>query len=243
MVNRERLLNIEGTVNCRDIGGYATQDGKQTRWRVYFRSDGLDTLTPSGQQALLDQGITTVIDLRRAEEARKWPDQLPDGITYHQLAFFEETPSLREVFKIPDLVVQYSQLIDECQPAVKTVLETIAQAENGGVLYHCAGGKDRTGLITALLLGLAGVDDETIAQDFELTTTYTAPYRAQWRSNAIKQGMDPDYYDKTAYVKARMMLGTLAHLHKTYGGIAGYVQAIGIDDNTISALRNRLIDA
>ncbi len=238
----ERRLNIEGTLNCRDVGGYPTPEGKKTRWGVYYRSDGLDKLTPAGQQALVNHGITTVIDLRRANEVENWPDKLPNGVTFHHRAFFEETPALKAVFQVPDLVVQYSKLLDECQPAVKSILETIAAADTGGVLYHCAGGKDRTGLVTALLLGLAGVDDQTIAQDFELTTHYTAAYRDQWRDEAIKQGIDPDYYDRTAYVKAEYMLGTLAHLHENYGGIANYVRSIGVNETAIGMLRSRLIE-
>jgi protein-tyrosine phosphatase len=164
----QRHIQINGINNLRDLGGYATQDGGQTRWGVFLRSANLDEVAAAGQRQLLDYGLRHIIDLRTTFEIQRWPDVFAQSsaVNYHHLPFFDDNPGMEDIDGFDDVVEIYTFMVERCQPAVRTILETISTADDGAVLFHCAGGKDRTGIIAALLLGLAGVDDATIAQDY-----------------------------------------------------------------------------
>lgn len=241
----QRQLRLEGAHNVRDLGGYVTQAGEQIRWKVFLRAANLDKLTAAGQGTLLDYGVRHIIDLRTTSELQRWPDVFAGStaLNYHHLPFFEDNPSMDDIDRLDDVVDIYKLMVERCQPAVKTILETIGAADDGAVLFHCAGGKDRTGIIAALLLGLAGVDDDTIAQDYALTAELTASLRVAWRAEAEAAGADMEKHDRMTTAKPEYMLGTLAHLHTKYGGIDGYLRAIGVDAATIGRLRSRLVTA
>ena len=239
----QQHIPIEGTHNVRDLGGYATQDGGQTRRGVYLRSDNLDKVTAAGQGQLLDYGVRHIIDLRTTSETKRWPDVFASStaVNYHHLPFFDDGARTNDDAVWDDVVEGYKFTLERNQPAVRTILETIGAADEGAVLFHCAGGKDRTGLIAALLLGLAGVDDETIAQDYALTAKLTAAPRVAWRAEAEAAGEDMERYDRLSIARPEYMLGTLAHLHAKYGGVRGYVRTVGVDAAMIEALRSRLV--
>lgn len=236
-------IPIEGTNNVRDLGGYPTRDGNLTRRGVYLRADNLDTVPAAGQAKLLDHGVRHIIDLRTTTETQRWPDVFAHSpvVSYHHRPFFDDDARSDEVDILDDVVEMYKLFVERYQPEIRLILETIGAVGEGAVLFHCAGGKDRTGIIAALLLGLAGVDGETIAQDYALTAELTAARRVVWRARAEADGQDMARYDRLSIARPEYMLGTIAHLRQTYGGIPGYVRAIGVDAATIEALRSRLV--
>jgi protein-tyrosine phosphatase len=160
----DRHLAWEGCWNARDLGGLRLRDGGQTRWRTTVRMDSPQRLTAKAWQEIWDYGIRTVIDLRNSEEIR--PDSRPDGITTRQVPLDKE--------KDPDFVLErgldctplhYPAFLERFPDRVADVFRAIAAAEPGGIVYHCAAGRDRTGVITLVLLALAGVEPEDIAAD------------------------------------------------------------------------------
>ncbi|MET0237037.1 MAG: tyrosine-protein phosphatase [Kibdelosporangium sp.] len=164
----DRHLAWEGCWNARDLGGLRLRDGGQTRWGTTVRMDSPQRLTDVAWQEIWDYGIRTVIDLRNTEEIK--PDGRPARLTTLQVPLDEE--------KDPGFVVDrgldctplyYPAFLDRFPGRVADVFRAIASAGPGGVVYHCAAGRDRTGLITLVLLALAGVEPEDIAADNALS--------------------------------------------------------------------------
>src|SRR5688572_11475261 len=169
---RPRVLGWDGCLNARDLGGYPTRNGQETRWGAIVRSDNLTPLTAAGRQALVAYGVRTVIDLRRpsetAEFANPYAEPGPHDVAYANVPF--ERPAADPDREPDSLAAQYRWMLDTFPGGVAAIVTAIARAPAGGVLIHCMGGKDRTGLIAALLLDLAGVERAVIGEDYALTT-------------------------------------------------------------------------
>ena len=183
-----RHLALEGTWNIRDLGGYATSDGRRTRWKTLLRGDVLHGLPPASRKAIIGYGVRTVIDLRKADEVRRQPNDFagsPQVAYYHQdlvgdapltgivddSSFSGE--SKRVVINRTDVDrVSYAVILDHSRARVSETLATLAEPGVLPALFHCGVGKDRTGLIAALVLGLAGVPAGTIAEDYALSARY-----------------------------------------------------------------------
>ncbi|HEX5689144.1 MAG TPA: tyrosine-protein phosphatase, partial [Roseiflexaceae bacterium] len=163
-----RFITLDGCYNMRDVGGYRTRDGHRTRWRTLLRSDSLHRLTPQSWAALREHGVRTIIDLRRPAELRYSGYTVDDanGMRYQHLPIFDD-----EMYELVDQPAQdldqlYQLLLDHCSGSFAGVLRTVGADGGAPALIHCAVGKDRTGLSIALALQVAGVDAETIAEDY-----------------------------------------------------------------------------
>jgi protein-tyrosine phosphatase len=239
MDDSQRLLNFPALLNVRDLGGYPTTDGGRTRWRSLLRSDDLSQLTPAGVDAMVEYGVETVIDLRWAEEIALNPSPIPGQvpIRYEHVSLLAETAQAwaaicqdtrKELWK--PLVLQHFHT-ELC-----TVLRLIATAAPGPLLFHCVSGKDRTGLIAALLLTVAQVEPESIARDYAQSTErlrdpYLARYPEVARAEIIERVRCPPE-------GAHNMLQYLADR----GGVRAYLMTIGLTAGEIESLRARLRD-
>jgi protein-tyrosine phosphatase len=248
VTERERRLALAGTFNVRDLGGYTTRDGRTTRWGVILRADSLHALTPEAQEALLAYGVRTILDLRNAGETDRWPNPFAaaDRVRYLNLTLSSNpaapsgTPTRQTVFA---LEIVYRRILDHAQAGVATVLTTLAEPAALPAMVHCMAGKDRTGLVVALLLAIAGVPYETIAEDYALTATFqTEEYRAGARQRAESNGHDWEHYQRLLGCPPEFMLRTLAYLDERYGGVDSYLRAIGLDDAHVTALRDALVE-
>ena len=165
-----RRLAWEGCVNARDLGGYPTADGRETRWGAVVRSDSPAALTEAGRAALADYGVRAIVDLRLPTELADAPNPFAEpgdhGIAYTNVSFIDPAFAPDAVTTLAD---DYLQMLDRYRRPVAEAITAVAQASPGAVLVHCAAGKDRTGLVAALLLGLVGVPAETIAADYAMT--------------------------------------------------------------------------
>ncbi|MBP1844859.1 protein-tyrosine phosphatase [Rhizobium petrolearium] len=245
MLACERLIALEGAHNVRDLGGYPTVTGSLTRWRSILRGDALHRLGPVDIGILLDHGLTTVIDLRNAHELATEinPFARHTKVRYHNTPLFSALAPVEMMVDAAsgfDMGDRYCQAIDECRPAIAEVLGTIANAPEGIVLFHCSAGKDRTGVISALLLANAGVDEATIIEDYALTATISGPLIGRLRERALGRGAAPALLDIVLASEPRSMRRTLDHIRKNYGGIQGYMSALGFDPTMTGRLRNRL---
>ena len=244
----QRHLDVEGTHNMRDIGGYETSGGRRTRWRTLFRSDSLHRLSPTAQTTLLGYGIKTVVDLRTNRELQSEPNVFAhsSAVAYHHLGMVgdETEPMPPEGLDVAERIAHsYSGMLDRGLEPIGKTLKALAAPDALPALYHCAGGQDRTGLITALLLGIAGVSAQTIAEDYTLTAEYAVN---AYLGEDAPPGTDPARYTVEAY-RARNclpegMIGTIQYLHEHYGGMEGYARAAGLDNAQIETLRQALVD-
>lgn len=240
MHDPQRVLEFPALLNARDLGGYPTRDGGRTRWRSVLRSDDLAQLTPEGVQAMADFGIETVVDLRWPQEAELHPSPVPRGLShieYRQISLLAATPE------------QWSALIDQCEKEMwkcavlehvreelKEVLRFIAASSPGPLLFHCVAGKDRTGIIAAMMLALADVEPDAIAYDYAASTlnlqdAYIKRYSSAEPAAIIEAVRCPE-------VGVHNML---AYLEKV-GGVVEYLESIGLTSAEIAALRARLRD-
>ena len=247
----ERHLDIDGAYNVRDLGGYPTSDGRQTRWKTFVRASSLHALQPSAQSALLDYGIRTVIDLRRTVETKQAPNVFEGSteIAYlHQNLLGDEVPVGEEdavaTGELADYIMaSYTRWLDQRQPQIGETLATLADPDARPAVYHCAGGKDRTGVISALLLGLAGVPQEVIAEDYALSARYLLDrYFAEEASTDSNPG-DYTWQDyQREFCPPDAMLKVLGYVDEQYGGIEPYVRTIGVDSGQIESIRTALVE-
>lgn len=234
-----RHLEIEGSWNVRDLGGYATEDGRSTRWRVVVRAGNLDKVTVEGQRALVDYGIRTIVDLRDTAEIEEYPDVFAQSteVVYCHL------PILRNGYAngYVRLDKLYTNYLDAYQSEVGKIITAVAESEPG-TLVHCHAGKDRTGMVTALLLGAVGVPDTVIAEDYALTSARISHLVAEWRDYTLKQGGDMERFEHDVSADATTMLGVLAHLRQRYGGVGAYLSMCGVPADDLEMLKQRLLD-
>jgi len=217
-----RALDWDGCVNVRDLGGLPTEDGAVTRRGAVVRSDNARRLSDAGWAALLAHGIRRVVDLRAAEElADDPPREAPVEVV--RVALMGEADGdyiaalAARLDPADDEAAQfrvfYLDALERHRERVAAALAAVADAPEGGVLVHCAAGMDRTGLVVALLLRLAGVPAGEVADDYAATRG-AAPREA--------------------------MLGALAELEARHGGVEDYLRAAGLDEGRIARLRERL---
>lgn len=235
-----RRLSFPRLLNARDLGGCPTLDGARTRWRSLLRADDLAQLDAEGLAALADYGITTVVDLRWRAETERHPSPIPAALPqvhYRQISLLTPTEdewrerSIDATKELWNCVV-----LERVGLELREVLGTIAAAAPGPLLFHCIAGKDRTGLVAALLLALADVLPEAIAQDYALST-------ANLRDGYLERyaHRDPEQILAALHCPeegAYNMLKFLAHA----GGVRTYLREIGLARDEITALRARLRD-
>lgn len=239
-----RHLNLEGTYNLRDMGGYPTLDGRTIRWRTFFRSDSLHRLSPVAQTTLMGYGVRTVIDLRRSDELQMAPNVFASSshLAYYHVSLLLDTPPVRRQVPRP-LIDTYRIILDQRQEQLCQALATLAVPGGLPALVHCTAGKDRTGLIVALVLGLAGVPTTTIVEDYALSAQYlVGTYLEEARQRAEKNGVSWEWFQHQVICPPEFMHTTLQYLEERYGGIAAYVRAIGLSDTQCRRLQETLVE-
>jgi protein-tyrosine phosphatase len=239
MLHSQRRLLFPDLLNARDLGGCPTRDGQHTRWRSLLRADDLHQLRPDGVEALLAYGVRTVIDLRWPVEAELHPSvfqQQSDGLQYVHLSLLGESEAAWHERR-PKAPREWwnTVVLDRAQPEVAAILRTIAQASEGGVLFHCMAGKDRTGVIAALLLALADVEPAAIADDYVVSTE-----NLREATLAAHPEAERDAVLDSIRCPPEQVHNMLAHLDRRYGGPAGYLDAIGLSQPEARRIRARL---
>jgi protein-tyrosine phosphatase len=233
-----RHLAWDGCFNARDLGGLPLAGGGTTRWRAVVRADALDGLTPAGWDALRAYGVRTVIDLRNDDERGACAVGPPPGLTTLHLPL--DGTEDREFWDVWDSGPQfgtplyYRPHLERLPERSAAVLAAIAHADPGGVVVHCAGGRDRTGQITMLLLALAGVEPDAIAADYALSTE-----RVTARCTALGRPDDgpllESFLTERGTSAAAVITETLAKLD-----VEATLRTAGLTDTDLAALRRRL---
>jgi hypothetical protein len=242
---RSRLIPLEGCLNFRDLGGYPTVDGRVVRWRQVFRSDALHLLTPADVGQLRDElRIRDVIDLRSSAEVRS-EGQGPlaaEDVRFHHVPLFDGEVRMedRERAAQISLADRYVFLAELAGERIARVVSTVAAA-GAGAVFHCAAGKDRTGVISAILLGLLGVSDDVIVADYVATRenldAIVDRLNALEGYRAMLAALPPD----TMHAEPETMLEFLARLRAAHGSIEDYVLQAGVASAAIDRLRDRLL--
>lgn len=240
---RTRILAWDGCLNVRDLGGYVTSDGRMTRWGAIVRADSLFTLSRAGQRALYDYGVRTIVDLRLPGEVEQAPNPFATpgdhDINYIHQSFIS-VPRERDA-PYTTLANEYTGELDRNAGSIARIMSLIATAGDGGVLIHCVGGRDRTGLIAALLLSLVGVPLDTIAEDYALSSECLRPRDAEFLENGPGERADRERLLEQTQTRPEIMRETLTHLQATHGDVAAYLRQAGVTLHELELLRTRLI--
>ncbi|MFG3036095.1 tyrosine-protein phosphatase [Streptomyces sp. NPDC048330] len=243
-----RHIPFERLHNFRDLGGYRTADGGTVRWETLYRSDSLAKLTdaePSDLQRFRALAVTTVIDLRYPWEiAAKGRLPETEAVSWHNLSIEHRPYDQAEIDPDVDpwryLADRFAEVAEDGAEELRTALEVIAAAD-GPLVFHCASGKDRTGLLAALVLGLLDVPDEEILADFALTELATERLVADWRATHPGRELRWPGYGRAPADVLRLFLADLRDRH---GSVHGYVTGhVGLDPAVIARLRSRLVQA
>jgi protein tyrosine/serine phosphatase len=246
-----RDLVWDGCLNVRELGGLPTADGGETRPGAVVRADSVRQLSDEGWRALVDHGVRTVIDLRGDDERGEDPPaDLPVEVVH--VPFFAaseaEWVEIAEELEAaataaPDVATAtrnvYLIFLERFRSNVAAAVRAVAHAPQGAVVIHCVGGKDRTGLLSAFLLHLAGVDDQDIAADYALSEERLRPRHEAW-FEAAESEEELERLRRIAQTPAASMVGVFRELERRYGGVDAYLRDAGVTDEELEHLRARL---
>ncbi|MFG3517291.1 tyrosine-protein phosphatase [Streptomyces bobili] len=244
----DRHLSFEAVHNFRDLGGYTTPDGRQrVRPGRLFRSDSLGKLMPDTPDwdLFLSLGIRTVIDLRHPWEADR-AGRVPahPSFTYRNLSIehrpYDQPAQAPDVEPGPYLAERYMEVAEDGTQEIREALRLIARTDAPAV-FHCASGKDRTGQLAALVLGLLGIDDDQITEDYTRTELARPALLADWRT---RHNGDSPAWPHHLHAPESVMRLYLTALTTRYGSQEAYVEkALGLDPETLSTtLRANLLE-
>jgi protein-tyrosine phosphatase len=218
------------------------------KWRTLFRADAVHRLPDSELDQLAEIGLRTVVDLRTGSEVDEGHLHDPHrGITHVHLDVLGQVWKPSDLDDDADARVVLSELyvhmLDIGAPALSEAFRTLAQSENLPAVFHCAAGKDRTGVLAAMVLSTIGVADHVIVADYAISGTNMAELIERLKRDR-PEALTAMNDQPSAYLAAppEAMDRLLAHVNSEYGSMTGYVKSIGIDADVIEALTSVLLD-
>lgn len=234
------FVDFARVFNFRDLGGHPAKDGRTIRHGVLYRSDNLGGLQEEDRERFQAMGIRTIVDLRKPREIEKLGGRAPEwacsvwhNVALKNPAWLAEDYSEQEG-PVAYLIARYLESAETTGGEYARVLSILADPRTAPVAVHCLGGRDRTGMVFALLLDLLGVPDEVIAADYHFTELSTERYLAWYRS------VEPTALDLPPYLAvtpAEVILTVLEYLRDKYRSIEDYLRAHGLSPEEIAALR------
>lgn len=234
-----RHLDLPGVFNLRDLGGYPAAGGGSIRWRTLLRADALNQLDSTGVAALAALELRTIIDLRTHVEAEMAPSAVAGlaARTTHISLLGGDLQALPL-----ELAAIYRYIVAKCGGAIADAVRVLCADEAMPALVHCSAGKDRTGIISALVLAVAGVPDEFIAADYALSSIYLDPQRtpAIGRLQA-STGLGDRLTVALLSSPPALILQVLAQVRAAAGSVESYLQQHGLRPAELANLRARLV--
>jgi protein-tyrosine phosphatase len=243
-------LTWEGCVNVRDLGGLPTEDGRRTRLGGVVRADNVRRLTDEGWRALAEHGVRRIVDLRFPEELAEDPprDVDIDVVNVSVLGVANDPEYVKELdahLAANDIADHYAwsyiDFLERYRERFGAAFAAIADAD-GTVVVHCFAGKDRTGLVAAVLLRLAGVDHATIGADYALTAENLRSSWEVWLHEAVDDE-ERAKREKLQHTPAEAMTRVVQEIERRYGDVVSYLRAAGLTDEQVDRLRERLVAA
>lgn len=244
---RERQLVWDGCLNVRDLGGHPTDGGGSTAFGAVIRADSVRRLSDAGWRQLVEYGIARIVDLRHADELAADPSaDVPVEVVHVPVLPDPAWPYWAEIDAVADAAgdaaaaraAVYLEFLDRFDHGFAAAISAVAGAGRGGVVVHCFAGKDRTGLVAALLLRLAGVSVPDVAADYALSEQNLRTWSEPWIERADDE-VERERRRRTAAAPAAAMEAVLRDLDAR-GGAAAYLRAAGVPDADLRAVRGRL---
>jgi len=245
---RERCVRFEAVFNFRDLGGYWAGDGRRLRWGRLFRSDALQWMTQGdAHKAREVLAVRSVVDLRDSEEVeRNGRAPFAHGpVSYFHIPILDgERRASQQAQDSPhfDMAGLYLKMLAKGAGDFVQAVHTVSTRAHEPVVFHCAAGKDRTGLLAAILLGALGVSDDDIVEDYALTARYMGPIVERMRETPgyaeIVRNLPADIFAS----KPEAMARTLEEVRAAWGSMRGYLAAGGLDPADLVMLERAIVE-
>lgn len=240
MISNLKRLPMENVHNLRDIGGYPIGFDKMTKWHLFYRADGIFDLSESEVKFIIDNyKINTLIDLRSSTEIKNKPNNFENHgvVNYFNVQLLPEIPQGEplEEKRIETLGDLYILLAKKSKNRFKEVFDIIYKTIPNPVLFHCTAGKDRTGIIAALLLSICGVKRDDIICDYEISFTYL--------KNSLEKIHDVSKPPRMHMLmsEASNMEKFLDYIDENYDTSEKFLLSCGVTENQISEIRNNFV--
>jgi protein-tyrosine phosphatase len=237
-------VDLQGAYNVRDLGGLRTRDGRRTRHGVIYRGDSLDGITPADASILFEKlGIGSIVDLRT--EAETELSGLVFPVPRYRYSVLAEGRLGKEPFPSDDpveLAKVYLSNLEGGRSAAKGTFDVIAANLQAGVatLFHCAAGRDRTGVIAALLLGLVGVTDGQIAMDYVQSNRNARRVTKKLAENPLYANHEA-HMREVILLREQTILGFMRLLREQAGGPRQFSLDSGVSEETISVIEDNFV--
>ena len=244
-----RRVSLVGAHNVRDLGGYPSRFGGSVRWARLYRADRLDALTAADVETLNGLGLVAIYDLRTVEERNDAPDVVAsahvpilvrvvtglDAIDFASIVGHDD--GVRFMTEMVSDIVRYAG------HEIGSIVYTLADPDRTPMMFHCSAGKDRTGVVAAMILETLGVDRDLVLDDFELTERYRRPETAAAAADhLLRRGLAPEAARGALGAPRSMMATALRVLDEEFGGIERYLtEHGGIDRSALDAIRRSLL--
>ena len=245
---RVRELNWEGCLNVRDLGGLPVEGAGETRFGVVVRADSVRRLSDAGWAAFVGYGVERIVDLRfHSELAADPPAELPVEVVHVPVlpdpgsSHWDEIEAAAARAESPAAAtrVVYLEFLERFRGGFARAVGEVARPAAGTVVVHCLGGKDRTGLVTALLLRLVGVGADEVARDYALSERNLLPRDGAW-IEAAEDEQERERRSRIAASPREAMAQVLDELDRRYGGARAYLRAAGAAEEDLDRVRARL---
>lgn len=239
-----RRIALDSILNVRDLGGYLCEDGGVTQYGRFLRCgilqgpneediEELDKIIP----------VRTVFDLRgtfEVEESSPTYRETPE-VDYYHFPLLEINPA-EENSSSRTLKDAYVDILENRQDSLRQIFTLMANAKEGAILYHCTLGKDRTGVLSALLLGLCGVDELDVIADYQVSETYAYPVASMMLKISLKHADEKTKENLISHMAspAENMRYVLRWLDENFDGAEGYLQKIGLEQAALDTVKARL---
>ena len=270
---QQRVLKIDGVINFRDLGGYLTNSGSQVKWHKVYRSAQLDRMSPEGVKSLSDLGVKAVVDLRFTQESNKYPTMreavpLAEMLSWHaefqndgedragamQMSWKDSLDSLDPRQVREAMRINYPQKLYSHRAIYRKMLLRLAEGQTP-MVFHCAAGKDRTGVAAALILSLLGVADQQIVEDYLLTQKEVGNLVDSWLAAGAAGNADQEDFQQRMMRLPREVIQPvfeadeayittlLDYVNTQYQGFANYAQEVlKFDADDVLRLQESLLD-
>ncbi|MCL2775084.1 MAG: tyrosine-protein phosphatase [Oscillospiraceae bacterium] len=224
-----RRLDLEGAYNVRDLGGYSVSSNGITKWGVFLRSDDLAEITKNDMDLLSKYGINTIINLKAVDETIN-PIENDTRFRHIHIPLFDDYNKMVDIIKDYNDSF-YLAAIKAFTPHIRDIFNSIAKHINdGGILFHCLAGKDRTGIIAMLLLLLAGVSEFDILADYIVSAIYNRPLVAKQNKPFETIHIYPDEIEMV-----------MTEIRNNYNGVENYLKNIDVSSEDIEKIKENFI--
>lgn len=241
----QRFIALKGPLNFRDLGGYTNQEGLTVRWGRLFRSDGIHSMTAEDVDHVYGKlGVVSRIDLRTERELQRTGPgpAVPQSVQYLHLPFIQWQTGTPTGQEDPEgrLRDTYLRIIRESGGQIAKAVTTLAGGNGLPAVFHCSAGKDRAGICAAIVLGLLGVGEQEIMDDYSLTSKNIGAIIArlgELPGNEHMRTLPPAFFE----IQPKAMKAVLKEVRDVHGGVEAYVKAHGVSDGALAQLRSSLL--